>query len=655
MKKLLATIGIWLALTTGALAACPVGWTGLGSCNTLLNKLTNADVNAALGATITLGSSKTFTVSNTLTFTGTDSTSFAFPSASGTVATLAATQTLANKTLTSPTINGGALSGTLTGTPTFSGNLTFSGVPLFTGLSAGTVVKYVGLDSGNNAVLGTPAGGSFANPSATAGPSAVNGSATTAMRSDAAPAVQKGTNAQFGIIEGDGSTITCVLGVCSAIGGAATSIVVGTTTIGSGTTGHIEYDNGGVLGELATGTATNQVVLGGAITAGGPTGSATVAPIVTYNAAGQLTAVSSATITPAVGSITGLGTGVASALADNIGSAGAPVVFNGALGTPSSGTGTNITGIPAANILAGTLANPMLATTQSTGDNSTKVATTAYVQANSVQSVGTGNGLTGGPITTTGTIAPTFYQTEVTSSCAVLTTSSGCTGNSGGDMAYGVMLGGSGATLTLSAKTTGLWQPGQTFGVTVDPAATGNWTLTNSSTLTLRGLYNSTTLFPGESHHLRRGCGRIASRRFGGAAAGHIGAGHSARDRRQLHDGEHGPVRVLRHHVLNLPHTKPAGDHQLSALAADRRVGLRSGQRVELPHHRPERHRHDQRRQFVDPDSECQRQLHAAKDRRRGVASNRREHRPARIGCHPRVALGTFRKRRLDAEPAGIR
>ena len=37
-----------------------------------------------------------------------------------TVATLAGTQTLTNKTLTSPTINGGALSGTFTGAPTFS-------------------------------------------------------------------------------------------------------------------------------------------------------------------------------------------------------------------------------------------------------------------------------------------------------------------------------------------------------------------------------------------------------------------------------------------------------------------------------------------------------------------------------------------------------
>jgi len=60
-------------------------------------------------------------------------------------------------------------------------------------------------------------GGSPANPTATAGPTAINGSASTYMRSDAAPAVQKGSNAQFGIVEGDGTTITCVIGVCSLV------------------------------------------------------------------------------------------------------------------------------------------------------------------------------------------------------------------------------------------------------------------------------------------------------------------------------------------------------------------------------------------------------------------------------------------------------
>lgn len=55
----------------------------------------------------------------------------------------------------------------------------------------------------------------------------------------------------------------------------------------------------------------------------GSFGSATAAPAVTVNAKGLVTAVSTNTITPAVGSITGLGTGVATALAVNVGSTGA--------------------------------------------------------------------------------------------------------------------------------------------------------------------------------------------------------------------------------------------------------------------------------------------------------------------------------------------
>lgn len=47
------------------------------------------------------------------------------------------------------------------------------------------------------------------------------------------------------------------------------------------------------------------------------------------------------------------GTGVQTALGVNIGSAGAPVLFNGALGTPSSGTLTNATGLPVASGISG--------------------------------------------------------------------------------------------------------------------------------------------------------------------------------------------------------------------------------------------------------------------------------------------------------------
>jgi len=63
----------------------------------------------------------------------------------------------------------------------------------------------------------------------------------------------------------------------------------------------------------------------------------------------------SVTLTNATGlpistGVSGLGTGVATALAVNVGSAGAFVTFNGALGTPSSGTVTNLTGTASINI-----------------------------------------------------------------------------------------------------------------------------------------------------------------------------------------------------------------------------------------------------------------------------------------------------------------
>jgi len=82
-------------------------------------------------------------------------------------------------------------------------------------------------------------------------------------------------------------------------------------------------------------------------------GSATQVGTFTVNAQGQLTSASNTTVTPAVGSITGLGTGVATALAVNVGSAGAIVVNGGVLGTPSSGTLTNATGLPISTGVSG--------------------------------------------------------------------------------------------------------------------------------------------------------------------------------------------------------------------------------------------------------------------------------------------------------------
>ena len=96
------------------------------------------------------------------------------------------------------------------------------------------------------------------------------------------------------------------------------------------------------------------------------------------------------------------------------------------------------------------------------------------------------------------TINSTALFPTVTASCATKTDGTGCTGQAGGDMGNGVLLGGAGATLTLSAKSSNpnMWQPGQTFTVQVSCGATGNWTVTNSSTLTFPTGYTVATLRP---------------------------------------------------------------------------------------------------------------------------------------------------------------
>ncbi len=107
---------------------------------------------------------------------------------------------------------------------------------------------------------------------------------------------------------------------------------------------------------LASPTFTGTVTL--------PSGQALVAPAlgtpvsgVATNLTGTASGLTAGTASAvAVGGITGLGSNVATALAVAVGSAGGPVVLNGAGGTPSSLTGTNISGT-AASLTAGKATN----------------------------------------------------------------------------------------------------------------------------------------------------------------------------------------------------------------------------------------------------------------------------------------------------------
>lgn len=111
----------------------------------------------------------------------------------------------------------------------------------------------------------------------------------------------------------------------------------------------------------------------------GSFGSATQSVAFTVNAKGLVTAASATTITPAIGSVTGLGTGVGAALVTAIGSAGAPVLNGGALGTPASGTLTNCTGYPTTGL--GLTASPL-----------SQFAATTSLQLKNVISDETGSG-----------------------------------------------------------------------------------------------------------------------------------------------------------------------------------------------------------------------------------------------------------------------
>jgi hypothetical protein len=209
------------------------------------------------------------------------------------------------------------------------------------------------------------------------------------------------------------------------------------------------------------------------------------------------------------------GTGVVTALGVNVGSAGAFVTFNGALGTPSSGTVTNLTGTASINIngtVGATTANTVSYTT-ATGTTSetvplviggTAVSSTLTVQSTS--GAGTSDAiifktgsqveqlriLTGGGITSVALVDAVGYkglpQNSQTASYTLALTDMGKMVNT---TTGGVVIPANGTVAFPVGSTVIIYNnsaSNQTISITTDTMYLGGTATTGSRTLAQRGL-----------------------------------------------------------------------------------------------------------------------------------------------------------------------
>lgn len=183
---------------------------------------------------------------------------------------------------------------------------------------------------------------------------------TAPARSKEYVVINATTGSQSIVIRGAGPTagVTLTAGEKSVVAWNGTDFVKVASTGGSGTFTNLTVSGTTTLSGLTASTALalngSKGVVSVTNTGTGDNVLATSPVLVTPN----LGTPSAATLTNATGlpvatGISGFGTGVASALAVNVGSAGAPVVNGGALGTPSSGTLTNATGLPISTGVSG--------------------------------------------------------------------------------------------------------------------------------------------------------------------------------------------------------------------------------------------------------------------------------------------------------------
>lgn len=374
-----------------------------GTTNQVIASASTGAVTLSLPQSINSGASPTFNGAN---FTG-------IPNTALTNSSITFGSTVQNLGSTVSAINGVSLGATTPSTGSFSSG---SQVPLIVNSSTGvddTIFAYTGSSSWGLSNVGrssdNASGVRFLNSAGALELSSIFETGSGVLQF-------KIGNVTKGSFSSSGLTIGSLSGILKGTAGLVSTAVSGTDYAPATSGAAILYGNGsGGFSSVTIGTGVSFAA--GTLSATGSGGSVT-----SVSFTGGLITVATATTTPAftvagtsggipyfssastwatsaaltanalmIGGGAGLapattttGTGVLTALGTNVGSAGAFVTFNGALGTPSSGTVTNLTGTASINI-NGTVG----ATTATTGKFTTLEYTSTLTGGTGIIAIGT--------------------------------------------------------------------------------------------------------------------------------------------------------------------------------------------------------------------------------------------------------------------------